>query len=216
MDQFINLHGESGKVLKLDCRSLDYELVPFDRDDICIVLCDSKVSHNLASSEYNVRRSQCEEGVNHFKKYDSEIKNLRDISFDLFDKHADELEPLIRQRCRFVLEENQRVHDACDALIKGDFESLGEKLLGSHYGLSKDYEVSCEELDILVELAKDKPGVFGCRMMGGGFGGCTINLVLENKVEDFASSMKTEYKAKTGIDTEVHVMKIAAGTHLID
>lgn len=215
MDQFINLHGESGKVLKLDCRSLGYELVPYEREDVLIVLCDSKVSHNLASSEYNVRRQQCEEGVSYFQQFDEGIKSLRDISMEMFKEKASGLDPITRKRCKYVIEENARVHTACKDLKKGDFEALGNELLKSHKGLSEEYEVSCDELDLLVELAKDQPGVYGSRMMGGGFGGCTINLVEEAYVSDFRESMIDAYKYRTGIDTEVHIMKIDSGTHII-
>ena len=214
MDQFINIHGEEGYVLKLDCRSLDYELVPFERDDVHIVLCNSKVSHNLASSEYNVRRAQCEEGVGILKEYYPEISSLRDVNLEMLNAHKAELTGIVYQRCLYVVEENQRVLDACDDLRNGDFEAFGEKMFKSHHGLSKMYEVSCEELDVLVDIAKDIPGLLGSRMMGGGFGGCTINLVETPAIPGFVERVTNEYKSRTGIDTEIYVTKVGAGVRL--
>lgn len=215
MDQFINLHGEANKVLKLDCRSLDYELHPFERDDIKIVLCNSNVSHNLADSQYNVRRDQCEEGVQILRKYKPEILNLRDVPMEMLKGHEDEMDAVVYRRCKYVLEENQRVHDACGDLNKGDFESFGKRMFESHVGLSRDYEVSCKELDVLVDIAKNQPGVFGSRMMGGGFGGCTINLVEEKYVKQFSETIEKEYKAKTGIEPEIYITQINSGTKVL-
>lgn len=216
MDQFINLHGEKGKALKLDCRTLKYELYPIDTSDLNIVLCNSKVSHNLASSEYNVRREQCEEGVQTLKKYDNQIKNLRDVPLELLEKSKNELSTLVYQRCKFVLEENERVHNACNHLQEDDLIAFGKRMFESHHGLSKEYEVSCEELDILVELAKTQEGVLGSRMMGGGFGGCTINLVRKNHVQEFEQFIKDEYKKLTDIQAEVYVTTIGDGTSIVE
>lgn len=216
MDQFINLHGEADKALKLDCRTLDYELYPFHQEGIKIVLCNSKVSHNLADSEYNVRRSQCEEGVEILKKYDPQIRNLRDVSMELLVEHKSEFDPVVFRRCKFVLEENDRVLKACEDLSKEDLRSFGQHMFESHEGLSKEYEVSCEELDILVELAKEQEGLLGCRMMGGGFGGCTINLVEEIKVASFTESISKKYKERTGIEAEIYVTQINGGAHIIE
>lgn len=215
MDQFINLHGESNKVLKLDCRFLDYRLYPFERDDIKIVLCNSKVNHNLADSQYNIRREQCEEGVQTLKHYKPEILKLRDVSMKMLKRHEEEMDAVVYRRCKYVLEENQRVHDACDDLEKGDFESFGKRMFQSHEGLSKDYEVSCENLDILVEIAKGQPGLIGSRMMGGGFGGCTINLVEEEYVDQFEETIAQEYEAKTGIKPEIYITQINSGTKVL-
>lgn len=215
MDQFINLHGEANTVLKLDCRSLEYQLYPFHRDDIKIVLCNSKVSHNLADSEYNIRRSQCEDGVDVLKKYKPEIQNLRDVDAELLEAHKEEMDPVVYRRCKYVIEENERVHNACKDLENDDFTSFGKRMFESHKGLSEDYEVSCKELDILVDLAREQEGLFGCRMMGGGFGGCTINLVEESKVEAFKKAISKCYHEKTGIETEIYVTQINAGTQVI-
>ncbi len=214
MDQFINIHGEVGQALKLDCRSLDFELVPFDRDDLKIVLFNSKVSHNLASSEYNLRRSQCEEGVELLKKYDPSIKNLRDVSMKALEENKHEMPSVVYQRCKFVIEENERVLNGCKDLGNGDIDSFGKRMFESHEGLSTGYEVSCEELDILIDSAKGLPGLIGARMMGGGFGGCTINLVEEHHIESFTNTVAKEYKQQTGIDCEFYVTKIGPGVHI--
>lgn len=216
MDQFINLHGKSNKVLKLDCRTLEYQLYPFHRDDIKIVLCNSKVSHNLADSEYNVRRAQCEKGVEVLKKYKPVMQNLRDVDAELLEAHKKELDPVVYRRCKYVIEENERVHKACEDLKKDDFTSFGQRMFESHQGLSKDYEVSCQELDILVDLAREQEGLFGSRMMGGGFGGCTINLVEESKVDAFTEAISRGYREKTGIEPEIYVTQINAGAQVME
>lgn len=216
MDQFINLHGEPDKALKLDCRSLEYDLYPFHQEDIKIVLCNSRVSHNLADSEYNVRRSQCEKGVQHLKKYEPQIENLRDVSMELLQEHKGEMDLVVFRRCKFVLEENERVHKGCEDLSKNDLSAFGRRMFESHEGLSQDYEVSCEELDILVELAKEQEGLIGCRMMGGGFGGCTINLVKESQVASFTDAISKAYKQRTGIEAEIYVTRINGGAHIVE
>ncbi len=216
MDQFINLHGQENKVLKLDCRSLDYELFPFERDDIKIVLCNSKVSHNLADSEYNVRRAQCEKGMEILKKYKPEIRNLRDVHMELLQVHKDEMSEVVFRRCKYVLEENQRVHDACNDLKKNDFEAFGKRMFQSHEGLRQDYEVSCKELDVLVDIARGQPGLLGSRMMGGGFGGCTINLVEEEQVNSFTETIRKKYKDKVGKETEIYVTQISSGAKVLE
>ncbi|HKK25211.1 MAG TPA: galactokinase [Gracilimonas sp.] len=216
MDQFINLHGEPDKALKLDCRSLEYDLYPFHQEDTKIILCNSRVSHNLADSEYNVRRSQCEKGVQHLKKYDPQVENLRDVSMELLQEHKGEMDPVVFRRCKFVLEENERVHMGCEDLGKNDLSAFGRRMFESHEGLSKDYEVSCEELDILVELAKEQEGLIGCRMMGGGFGGCTINLVKESQVASFTDAVSKAYEQRTGIEAEIYVTRINGGAHIVE
>ena len=216
MDQFINLHGEPDKALKLDCRSLEYDLYPFHQENIKIVLCNSRVSHNLADSEYNVRRSQCEEGVQYLRKYDPQIKNLRDVGMELLQEHKGEMDPVVFRRCKFVLEENERVHKGCEDLSKNDLSAFGRRMFESHEGLSKDYEVSCEELDILVELAKEQKGLIGCRMMGGGFGGCTINLVKESQVGSFTDAISKAYMQRTGIEAEIYVTRINGGANIVE
>ncbi|MEX0772753.1 MAG: galactokinase [Balneolales bacterium] len=213
MDQFSNIFGKEDHVMKLDCRSLEYEYFPFKREDISILLCDTAVRRELTGSEYNVRRSQCDEGVQQLRVFSSSILSLRDVSLALLEKHRMDLKPVVYNRCRFVVEENQRVLEACTDLLNADLASFGKKMYQSHYGLRDQYEVSCKELDILVNATEKLDGVLGSRMMGGGFGGCTINLVIrghENKVVD---ALSNAYKEKAGRDLQTHIAKIGKGTH---
>lgn len=216
MDQFASIHGKTGHVIQLDCRSLEYELVPFRNPDVDIVLCDTNVHRELASSEYNIRRQQCEEGVRILQKYNPEIESLRDVELPLLEKYRDELRPVIYNRCKFVVEENGRVIDASEALVNNDFDLVGQKMYESHAGLRDLYEVSCLELDILVDIAGTADGVYGSRMMGGGFGGCTISLVNKNATEKFAATIQKEYSKKTGNEIPVYRASIADGTKRIE
>jgi galactokinase len=211
MDQFANLHGKAGSVIRLDCRSLEYEHYPFERDDIAILLCDTNVRRELATSEYNIRRKQCEDGVEVLHKYDPAVKSLRDVTKELLEKHKDELDPVVYNRCRYVVEENRRVLDACDYLLEGDVQSFGKKMYESHAGLRDLYEVSCRELDVLVEATEEIDEVLGSRMMGGGFGGCTINLVQENEVDNVISRIKNFYVQKIDSLPEFYIAKISEG-----
>ena len=215
MDQFASLHGKKDYVIKLDCRSLEFERYPFKREDLQIVLCDTNVRRELAGSEYNLRRRQCEAGTELLKKFDSAIESLRDVTPDLLNTYKKDLEPVVYRRCRYVLEENGRVQQACEDLLQENFTAFGEKMYRSHYGLRDDYEVSCNELDILVEATEQLDGVLGARMMGGGFGGCTINLVTREKLDETTGHLRRVYKDKTGNDAEVHVARISEGTHFI-
>src|SRR5699024_1555250 len=177
MDQFVSLNGKQGQALKLDCRSLEYENYPLDREDIRIVLCDTGVRRELATSEYNIRRRQCEQGLATLQQEDATIRSLRDVSLDTLWKNKEKLDDIIFKRCKYVVDENRRVLQACRDLENDDLSSFGRRMFKSHAGLRDEYEVSCKELDLLVNIARESPGVLGGRMMGGGFGGCTINLV---------------------------------------
>lgn len=214
MDQFANLHGKAGNVIRLDCRSLEYKYYPFDRDDIAILLCDTNVRRELATSEYNVRRKQCEEGIEILQKFDPAVKSLRDVTKSLLENHRDDLNPTVYNRCRYVVEENQRVLDACDYLLANDIQLFGEKMYGSHAGLRDLYEVSCYELDVLVEATETMDGVLGARMMGGGFGGCTINLVLEKEIEQVMSNIKSFYGNKVKTPVDFYIAKINEGVNV--
>jgi galactokinase len=212
MDQFINLYGLEDNVLKLDCRSLEYEYYPFVRNDLRVVLCDTHLRRFLATSEYNERRSQCEAAVQIMRAHFPEVKSMRDLNQEMIDYHRDELGPLLHKRSTYVISENERVVCACDDLKRAAFETFGRRMHESHRGLRDQYEVSCGELDVLVEIALTIPGVLGARMMGAGFGGCTINLVEEKRVEEFAGLIQTEYSRKWGKDISVHQCRIGAGT----
>ncbi|OGU56377.1 MAG: galactokinase [Ignavibacteria bacterium RBG_13_36_8] len=216
MDQFINIHGKANRVLKLDCKTLEYEYYPFENDDLRIVLCNTMVHHSLASSEYNTRRAQCEDGVKILQKYNKTITSLRDVTLNILNKYKNEFDEIIFTRCKYIIEENRRLLNACTDLQKGDFKSFGEKMYGSHTGLRDEYEVSCNELDLLVEIASLHKGVLGARMMGGGFGGCTINLVKRDFIDDFKTRIIEQYKNQTKKESKIYVCKIKEGTEVIN
>ena len=217
MDQFINIYGEEQRVLKLDCRSLEFELYPFERDDLAILLCDTQIRRELAESEYNKRRQQCEQGVEFLaaKNPSKNIKNLRDVEIELLEQYKPEMDPLVYRMCRYVIEENTRVLAACNDLNKDHISQFGQRMYASHTGLRDDYEVSCPELDLLVEEAAKMEGVYGARMMGAGFGGCTVNLVHKNAVDTFSYNIEHVYKNRSGKEIEVYQTEIGAGTGVI-
>ncbi len=215
MDQFASLFGARGKVMKLDCRSLEYEYYPIDLPDYEIILCDTKVKHSLASSEYNTRRKECEEGVRILKKYAPSLNSLRDVTAELLNEHRQEIPAVVFQRCLYVVEEIDRVGKACTDLKQGKITDLGKKMYETHSGLSNQYGVSCDELDYLVEIASDS-GVTGARMMGGGFGGCTINLVSKSIVSRFTDRVYSKYKEKFGIDLSIYHVGINDGASVFE
>lgn len=213
MDHFANLFGKKDHVLKLDCRSLDYQLFPFKSNGMAIILCDTNLRRDLATSEYNLRRRQCEAGVRYLQKFSPEIQSLRDVSLPLLKKYQNDLDPVVFKRCSYVIEENQRVLDACNDLLQADMVSFGNKMYQSHYGLRDQFEVSCKELDILVEATEELEAVLGSRMMGGGFGGCTINLVQKERLETVLDKITKTYQGITNNDLDIHVVKIGDGTN---
>lgn len=214
MDQFANLFGKQNSLIRLDCRDLSYQYFPFDFPDHKIVLCNSMVHHSLASSEYNTRRKQCEEGVNKLQQAYPEISNLRDVTPDMVETHKHELSEVVYRRCHYVASEIKRVEEACVLLQNKDLNGFGEKMYATHTGLSKDYEVSCTELDYLVLLAKKSQQAVGSRMMGGGFGGCTINIVAKEKVHDFSRYIRENYKKQFDKTPEVYITSIEEGVHI--
>ncbi|MGE5313072.1 MAG: galactokinase [Acidobacteriota bacterium] len=216
MDQFINIFGESRKVLKLDCRSLDYEQIPFERPTLTIVLCETPTRRDLASSGYNERRRQCEEGVRLLRQDHPSIGSLRDVTEEMLAASRSRLSDLVYRRCAYVVKENRRVLEACRALEAADFASFGRLMYESHDGLSGEYEVSSPGLDALVEGARAFDGVLGARMMGGGFGGCTINLVDEEATDAFSEYIRSYYRARMQEGLVVHRAKLTSGTHRID
>ena len=215
MDQFINLHGKKDFVLRLDCRSLEYEYFPFTFDNISIVLFNSGVSHSLASSEYNKRREECNQGVEILKAQYPEIESLRDADINMLNADKEKTESIVYKRCKYVIEENDRLLKACQSLIQNDIENFGKLMYQTHEGLSSEYEVSCPELDTLVNLTIAEKYVYGSRMMGGGFGGCTINLIETEKTEEVSEKIINEYKAIYGFEPKVYITNIAAGTEII-
>jgi len=210
MDQFVSLHGAAGKALMLDCRSLEYQLLPLS-DQAHLIVCNTMVKHELASSEYNQRRAQCEAGVKHLSASLPNITALRDVSMEQLDKYGSDLSDIIYRRCRHVISENQRVLAAARALEEHDLQAFGKLMYESHASLRDDYEVSCRELDTMVELAREVEGVYGARMTGGGFGGCTVNLVANEHVDEFKRRIAAGYEQATGLKPEIFVCEAADG-----
>lgn len=215
MDQFASLHGKKGHVMKLDCRSLEYEYIPFDFSGYKIVLVNSMVSHSLAGTEYNVRKQQCEEGVSILKKHYPNASTLRDISPEQLEKHKSELPAIVYDRCSYIVNEKERLLAGCEALKKGDLAAFGELMFATHEGLSKKYGVSCPELDFLAAEARNIKSVAGARMMGGGFGGCTINIVQADAVESFTQHIQQAFQKKYSKTPEVYVTQIEDGCKVI-
>jgi galactokinase len=215
MDQFASVMGKSGHVILLDCRSMTHRYAPMDLKDYEIVLCDTKVKHSLVDSEYNTRRNECETGVSILQKYYPQVKALRDVSVEMLTKHRDEFTEKVYNRCLYIVEEIKRVQEASTDLEKGDLEAFGKKMYETHYGLSKLFEVSCKELDFLVDESKKFEGVLGARMMGGGFGGCTINIIKKDLVGQFETHQKNAYKKAFDIDMATYRVSIREGTSLV-
>lgn len=212
MDQFASVFGKKGHLIRLDCRSLEYKYFPFDPEaaGYKLVLLDSVVKHELASSAYNKRRQSCENVVAAIKRNHPEVEFLRDATMDMLNEVKADVSAEDYMRAEYVIEEIQRVLDVCDALEKGDYETVGEKMYGTHHGMSKLYEVSCEELDFLNDIAKEC-GVTGSRVMGGGFGGCTINLVKADKYDAFVAKAFAEYTKKFGHEPKLYNVVISDG-----
>ncbi|HKF25734.1 MAG TPA: galactokinase [Candidatus Acidoferrum sp.] len=210
MDQFASCFGSAQHAILLDCRSLVYRLLRLP-DNLSMVICNTMVKHGHSSGEYNDRRAQCEEGVRLLKRHFPSIKALRDVTLDELELDRSELPDLIYRRCRHVVTENARVLRTAEALQKGDLRSVGISMAESHVSMKDDYEISCRELDIMVDLARGRSGVVGSRMTGGGFGGCTINLVETASVEQFKAEMRVAYQEATGILSDIYVSNAGAG-----
>ena len=215
MDQFINIFGEKKKVLQIDCRSLEYKYYPFQYPNISIVLYDTGVSHSLASSEYNKRREECGIGVAIMRHRYPRVTHLRDISLDMLEECKIDIDPVIYRRCKYVVEENDRLLKACGELENGNLKKFGCLMDQTHQGLSHDYEVSCRELDFLVEAVQDIPHVYGARMLGGGFGGCTINLIENPMVAEISQQVTEKYRKQFHIDLKTYITTIDSGTHIV-
>lgn len=215
MDMFASIHGKDKAVIKLDCRDLSYEYFPFNTSEYAIILCNSGVKHNLGDSEYNKRRAECEEGISILQNPFPQVDSLRDVTIPMLRSQADKLPQIVYNRCRYVVEEINRVELACKDLLNDDFIAFGQKMYETHDGLSELYEVSCSELDFLVEQTRDNEAVAGSRMMGGGFGGCTINLVKNEAVDDFLAEIGKAYEAQFGQKLESYRVAITNGVEEI-
>jgi galactokinase len=213
MDQFVSCLGKAGHALLLDCRSLEFELIPVP-DRVRMVVCNTMVKHQHAGGEYNRRREECEEGVRILKKWYPEIRALRDVSAEQLAEHEEDVPETIFRRCRHVVEENERVQEGGRRLRAGDLNSFGGLMRQSHRSLRDLYEVSCRELDVMVEAAEGLPGYYGGRMTGGGFGGCTLNLVEATHAEVFADLIAGRYERAMGIKPDVYVCSAADGARI--
>lgn len=215
MDQFASMMGKKDYVIKLDCRSLEYEYVPFKLEGLKVLLLNTSVKHSLASSEYNTRRKECEKAVEWVKQNVQGVNSLRNVSEEMLNKYVLPNDELIDKRSRYVVQEINRLLEGCNDLQSGDLAALGKKMFTTHDGLSKMYEVSCKELDWLVNKVKNDTNVIGSRMLGGGFGGCTINLVKETAIDELVADLKLAYEKEMELPLVYYVASIENGTELI-
>ncbi|HEX5150720.1 MAG TPA: galactokinase [Parafilimonas sp.] len=215
MDQFASMFGKKDHVIQLDCRSIEYEYEPFELKEYKILLLNTNVKHSLSSSAYNERRQQCEQGVAWIKEHHKDVLSLRDVTMQMLNDHVLPKDELIYKRCKYVVEEIERLLQGCKDLQAGDVKALGKKMFRTHEGLSKEYEVSCKELDFLVDAVKDNPGVIGARMMGGGFGGCTINIIKEDAIDELVNKLKPLYKQAFNKDLDHYIASIEDGTSCV-
>ncbi|MEP6465048.1 MAG: galactokinase [Parafilimonas sp.] len=215
MDMFASMFGKADHAIKLDCKSLEYDYIPLRLDNIKIILFNTNVNHSLSSSEYNVRREQCEQGVAWIKEHHAQVNSLRDATIEMLDEFVLPKDVLIYKRCKFIVEEIQRLLNACEDLKQNNIKSLGEKMFRTHEGLSNEYEVSCKELDFLVDAVKNNSSVLGARMMGGGFGGCTINLVKENAIDDLIKEITELYEREMKLPLTTYIAQIENGTEIV-
>ena len=209
MDQFASVMGRKGQLMRLDCRSMEFRYYPFEPEDHVLLLVDSRVKHELVDSPYNRRRESCERVARRLG-----IETLRDATFDDLESIRGDISAEDYSRARFVIGEKDRVLRVCDALTRGDYETVGECMYETHRGLSRDYEVSCEELDFLNDVAREC-GVTGSRIMGGGFGGCTINLIRKDGVDTFVTTVKDRFKSRYGHEPAVYEVVISDGARKI-
>lgn len=216
MDQFASMMGKENEALRLDCKTLSYDYFPVKLRDYALLLCNSNVHHSLASSEYNVRRRECEEGVAAIKKVYPTVTSLSDATLGQLETIKDTISEIIYKRCKYVIEENERVFAFSDALKKGDIIAAGNILKQAQKGMQNEYEVTCPEIDFMADFANAKEWVAGARMMGGGFGGCTLNLILKEREEEFISELNAAYKNKFGREITPIQVKIDNGVSLID
>jgi galactokinase len=214
MDQFVICCGEQDNAVMIDCRSLDYQLAPIPTS-VRIVICNSMVKHSVAGGEYNTRRAEIEQGTAILRSHRPEIKALRDATVEDLAQWGDEMPPNVLRRCRHVITEDNRVLAAVQAFKDHDLTRFGELMHEAHVSFRDDFEASCPEIDILVDLAVKQPGCFGARLTGGGFGGCTVNLVAVDQVDAFTEAMRDGYLAATSILAEIYTSRASAGAHSV-
>ncbi len=215
MDQFASVMGKKGHVFKLDCKTLEYSYYQLKMKKYNLLLINSNIKHSNANNQYSTRRLQCLQGVQILKKYKPDISSLRDVSENLLEDHKSEMPPVVYQKCKYVLDENERVHLCCEYLKKDNLEMVGKILYNGQKGLSEQYKVSCQEIDFLIETAKSKSYILGARMMGGGFGGCTINIIQANYIEQVKNDLSKEYFNKFGVLPAFYKFSLEDGACLI-
>jgi galactokinase len=215
MDQFTACHGRAGEAIMLDCRSMEYRAVRLP-NTVDLVVCNTMVKHQLAAGEYNARRGECEEAVKRLVSVLPSVRALRDVTVDQLEKNRGLLTDTLYRRARHIVTENARVISAAEALERGDSADLQNLMAASHQSLRDDYQVSCAELDAMVEIANRQPGIQGARMTGGGFGGCTINLVDKKSTEKFRSAVSTEYRSASGYTPDIYVCHASAGVQEVN
>lgn len=216
MDMFVSMMGKEGHAIKLDCRDLNYEYFPLVLGEYRIVLFDTGIKHSLAAGQYNIRRIQCEEGIAVIKRKHPHIQSLRDVTQQiLLNDLKGNVSETVFNRCQYVISENQRVQEGCNDLVQNDLAAFGRKMFQTHDGLSKLYEVSCPELDFLVEEVRNEPAVLGARMMGGGFGGCTINLVHADGIQSLFERMSQRYRQQFDLTLNMYTMITQSGTSIV-
>jgi len=216
MDMFASVMGKDAQVIQLDCRDLSYQYFPLNLGGYKIVLFDTGVKHSLAGGEYNLRRQQCEQGVAVLKERFPEVNSLRDANLSMLDEQfRSAVSSTVYNRCLYVIEENIRLETGCKLLLQNDIHGFGKQMLGSHKGLSELYEVSCKELDFLVDLSKQEDAIAGARMMGGGFGGCTINLIESSAIDGIYERFSKAYQLAMGKELNMYVTVPSEGSQLI-
>jgi galactokinase len=215
MDQFVSCQGRAGHALLLDCRSLDYRTLKLP-PRVRLVICNTMVKHKLQAGEYNVRRAECEEAVRKLASAMPGIRSLRDVSFEQLAEHRSLLSDTLYRRCRHIISENQRVRDVTDLFERGKTEGLRELMAASHESMRDDYEISCRELDAMVEIAGQQRGGYGARMTGGGFGGCTINFVDVEHATEFQRRVAAEYESAIGLRPDIYICEASQGAELME
>ncbi len=215
MDQFASMFGKKDHVIRLDCRSLEYAYMPFDTKDVQVILMDTGVKHSLASTAYNLRRQECEEGVCTIQRRYPAVQSLRDATIEMVNECLT-VDTNVFKRCKFIVEEILRLQEGCDDLVRNDLLAFGKKMFDTHHGLSRLYEVSCIEADALVEAVISDEAVLGARMMGGGFGGCTINLVKKEKADEVINRVSSFYFHRFAIPLKTYLVSIEDGTSLVE
>lgn len=214
MDQFASVFGKKDQAIMLDCRSMKHIYIPLKLDGYKLLLLNTNVKHALADSAYNTRRAQCEQGVAWVREHYPNVNTLRDVDLSMLETHVKPKDEEVFTKCSFVVKEIGRLLTAAEQLENGNLQGLGNLMFETHQGLSKDYEVSCKELDFLVEAVKPLDYVLGARMMGGGFGGCTINIVKEEKIVDLIEELSSKYLLQFGLKLDSYTVQTDNGTSL--